>query len=95
MLFPYDVMQGSILYLLASPVNHDNNHSFYLRLGVLGSAVCRYSMKSVTKLFDASQYLKETTDKGFDGTSLWVSVSPINLTMVPGRPKVREMDSAT
>ena len=61
------------------------------RLGVLGSAVCRYSMKSVTKLFDTSQYLKETTDKGFDGTSLWVSVSPINMTRVPGRPKVCEM----
>ena len=65
------------------------------RLGVLGSAVCRYSMKSVTRLFDTSQYLKETTDKGFDGTSLWVSVSPTNLTMVPGRPKVSEMDSVT
>lgn len=63
------------------------------RLGVLGSAVCRYSMKSVKKLFETSQYLKETTKKGFDGTSLWVSVSPINLTMVPGRPKVCEMDS--
>jgi len=61
---------------------------FCSSLGVLGSAVCRYSMKSVTNLFDTSKYLKETTDKGFDGTSLWVSVSPINLTVVPGRPKV-------
>ena len=65
------------------------------RLGVLGSAVCRYSMKSVKKLFDTSKYLKETSNIGFDGTSLWLSVSPINLTMVPGRPKVCEMDSVT
>jgi len=65
------------------------------RLGVLGSAVCRYSMKSVKKLFDTSRYLKETSNIGFDGTSLWVSVLPINLTMVPGRPKVCEMDSVT
>jgi len=65
------------------------------RLGVLGSAVCKYSMKSVEKLFDTSQYLKETSNKGYDGTSLWVSVTPINLTMVPGRPKVSEMDSVT
>ena len=50
-------------------------------------------MKSITKLFGTSQYLKETSDKGFDGTSLWVSVSPINLTIVPGRPKVCEMDN--
>ena len=65
------------------------------RLGVLGSAVCRYSMKSVKKLFDTSQYLKETGNKGFDDTSLWVSVSPINLTVVPGRPKVCDIDSVT
>ncbi|XP_020625901.1 semaphorin-2A-like isoform X2 [Orbicella faveolata] len=86
--FDYNEIQATATY--QDPVtNEDYVYGIFTtpKLGVLGSAVCRYSMKSVKKLFETSQYLKETTKKGFDGTSLWVSVSPINLTMVPGRPK--------
>ena len=67
------------------------NFSFQFRLGVLGSAVCRYSMKSVVELFDKSQYLERTNIKGHDGVQVWKAVSPVNLTLVPGRPKVRLM----
>ena len=46
-------------------------------------------MKSVVELFDNSQYLEEiTTTKGYDGASVWKAVSPVNLTEVPGKPKV-------
>ena len=58
---------------------------------MLGSAVCTYSMKSVQELFDHSPYLKDTGTKGFDGTSLWVPEFPVNLTVVPGRPKVHKI----
>ena len=66
---------------------HNQSH-FCCRLGVLGSAVCSYSVKSLQELFDNSPYLKETGTKGFDGTSLWVEEVPVNLSVGPGRPKV-------
>ena len=47
-------------------------------------------MKSVVELFGKSEYLEEDTSiKGYDGNSLWRAVNPVNLTQVPGRPKVR------
>ena len=46
-------------------------------------------MKSVVELFDKSQYLERTNIKGHDGVQVWKAVSPQNLTLVPGRPKVR------
>ncbi|KAJ7365730.1 semaphorin domain [Desmophyllum pertusum] len=87
--FDYNEIQATFTY--TDPIT--NEHYVYgifttPELGLLGSAVCMYSMKSVQELFAKSQYLKDTTNKGFDGTSLWVPVSPpVNLTMVPGRPK--------
>ena len=60
----------------------------FIRLGVLGSAVCRYSMKSLQDLFEKSQYLELIRAKGRDAVDFWKAVSPLNLTVVPGRPKV-------
>lgn len=60
----------------------------FIRLGVLGSAVCRYSMKSLQDLFEKSQYLELIRVRGGDAFEFWKPVSPLNLTVVPGRPKV-------
>lgn len=57
-------------------------------LGIPGSAVCRYSMKSLVKLFDDSQYLEEKSVQQ-RGPLYWHPVSPVNLSTVPSRPKVR------
>lgn len=59
-----------------------------IRLGAPGSAVCRYSMKSLQDLFEKSQYLELTRIRGEDAVEFWKPVSPMNLTVVPGRPKV-------
>lgn len=53
-------------------------------VGIPSSAVCRYSMKSLVKLFDDSQYLERQRDP-----PCWQPVSPVNLSRVPSRPKVR------
>ncbi|XP_078374729.1 semaphorin-4A-like isoform X2 [Oculina patagonica] len=87
---PFDYNEIQAFATIKDPTtNEDYVYGIFTtpELGVLGSAVCMYSMKSVKKLFDTSQYLKETSNKGFDGSSLWVAVSPVNLTVVPGRPK--------
>ncbi|XP_022780661.1 semaphorin-2A-like isoform X3 [Stylophora pistillata] len=86
--FDYNEIQAAVTY--TSPVTKEVY--FYgifttPQLGVLGSAVCSYSVKSLQELFDNSPYLKETDNKSFDGTSLWVKEFPVNLSVVPGRPK--------
>nr|XP_058945050.1 semaphorin-1A-like isoform X3 [Pocillopora verrucosa] len=86
--FDYNEIQAAATY--TNPVTKEDY--FYgifttPQLGVLGSAVCSYSVKSLQELFDNSPYLKETGTKGFDGTSLWVEEVPVNLSVVPGRPK--------
>ena len=45
-------------------------------------------MKSIVDVFDESQYLQKTNVKGHDGVNVLKAVSPVNLTFVPGRPKV-------
>ncbi|KAM7449581.1 Semaphorin-5A [Porites harrisoni] len=55
-------------------------------VGIPSSAVCRYSMKSLVKLFDDSQYLEDKSERQ-RGPPCWQPVSPVNLSKVPSRPK--------
>ena len=57
-------------------------------VGIPSSAVCRYSMKSLVKLFDDSQYLEDKSERQ-RGPPCWQPVSPVNLSKVPSRPMVR------
>ncbi|XP_067056863.1 semaphorin-6D-like isoform X2 [Acropora muricata] len=86
--FDYDQIQSTVLY--TDPVtNEDFVYAVFTTppLGAPGSAVCRYSMKSLQDLFEKSQYLELTRIRGEDAVEFWKTVSPKNLTVVPGRPK--------
>ncbi|XP_068741365.1 semaphorin-4D-like isoform X1 [Montipora capricornis] len=86
--FDYNQIQATVQY--TDPVTkEDFVYGVFTtpQLGVLGSAVCRYSMNSIVDVFDESQYLQKTNVKGHDGVNVLKAVSPVNLTFVPGRPQ--------
>ena len=61
-------------------------HFFFSRLGVLGSAVCVYSLQSIQTLFSNSKYLEKT--KVNQQVSAWVSVQPKDGNQDAGKPAV-------
>ncbi|XP_074639370.1 semaphorin-1A-like isoform X2 [Acropora palmata] len=86
--FDYDQIQSTVLY--TDPVtNEDFVYAVFTTppLGAPGSAVCRYSMKSLQDLFEKSQYYELTRIIAEEVVDFWKPVSPMNLTVVPGRPK--------
>ncbi|KAK2564685.1 Semaphorin-1A [Acropora cervicornis] len=78
--FDYDQIQSTVLY--TDPVTNEDflEQPVDSQLGAPGSAVCRYSMKSLQDLFEKSQYYELTRIIGEEVVDFWKPVSPMNLT---------------
>ena len=87
---PVDVKQGAGEYV-DSPLLSIQFY-FFSRLGVLGSAVCVYSLQSIQTLFSNSKYLEKT--KVNQQVSAWVSVQPKDGNQDAGKPVVSPTDKS-
>lgn len=60
------------------------------RSGLVGSAVCSYSVQSIQSLFSTSKYLKEVQmpNPSILKSRVWKSVPPPTNGEIPGRPQV-------